>query len=115
MERHDHCAIAREVNAMNCPTEVAEIVLGILQTGLLRIRGGGWANNARRCAVEADHLHNLPSLLANFNPDLLRYYWEVERIAYLTGAEPRSAGAFEAYWSRLEPIVASELLPALAS
>src|SRR5207248_763300 len=53
--------LARGVMIMQCPPEIVEIVAHILQVGLVRIRALGWQNNAGRCAVEADHLHNLPT------------------------------------------------------
>jgi len=54
---------------MTCPTEIAEILTEILRTGLLRIRALGWSGNAERCAIEADHLHNVPDLLAHYSPE----------------------------------------------
>jgi hypothetical protein len=97
---------------MNCPSEVAQILSEILQAGLLSIRNGGWSSH--RSAIEADHLHNLPALLVNYSPDLLRFYWDVERPAYLTQIEPESASIFASHWKRLEPVVQSETVPALA-
>ncbi len=99
---------------MNCPPELAEVVLDLLQTGLLRIRGSGWRNDADRCAVEADHLHNLPALLGNYSPDLLRYYWETERPSYLHQIGLDSAAAFADHWKRLEFLMQNELAPALS-
>lgn len=74
---------------MNCPPEIAEIILGLIQTALLRIRAQGWAGNSACCGAEADHVHNLPALLSNFSAELLQFYWEVERPAALReiGAE----------------------------
>jgi hypothetical protein len=97
---------------MNCPAEVAQVLLDILQAGLLSIRNCGWSGS--RSAIEADHLHNLPALLANYSPDLLRFYWDVERTAYLTQIGPESAAIFAPHWKRLEPLVQSETMPALA-
>jgi hypothetical protein len=89
---------------MNCPPEIAEIILELLQTALLRIRSQGWAGNSRRCAVEADHVHNLPDLLTNFSSEKLHYYWTVERPALL-----RDIGAddlqFHDLWNRLSVYV----------
>ncbi len=87
---------------MNCPPEVAAAMLSILQTGLLRIRAAGWSNDPGRCAIESDHLHNIPALLANFSPDLFRYYWDVERTAYLAQVGPENAAAFADAWKLLE-------------
>jgi hypothetical protein len=68
---------------MNCPDEIADIVLELIQTSLLRIRAQGWAGNSARCAVEAAHVHNLPDLLRDFSSERLHFYWEVERWALL--------------------------------
>jgi hypothetical protein len=96
---------------MNCPAEIAEILLAILQTGLLRIRALSWSNDSRRFAVEADHLHNLPSLLNDFSLDRLRYYWDAERVLYLGRSTKEELAVFEADWKRLESFVGSERMP----
>ena len=86
---------------MICPPPIAEIITSLLAKGLLHIRGAGWAGDASCCAVEADHLHNLPVLLTNFTPDVLRFYWEVERPAYLDQCPGRKAPPFEDLWEKL--------------
>ena len=53
---------------MVCPPEIAEILLGIIEWGLIDIRVLGWDGHADRCAVEEDHIHNLPRLLADNRP-----------------------------------------------
>jgi len=85
---------------MNCPPEIAEILLELLRTALLRIRSLAWAGDSRRCAAEADHVHNLPDLLSNFSPERLHYYWTVERPAFLSdpGADDPQ---FQELWNRL--------------
>ena len=93
---------------MNCPREVAEVLLGILNEGILRIRMYGWANDSSRCAVEADHLHNLPMLLTRYSPELLWYYWNVERPSYLSHGEQNGHGEFQRLWERLGPLVPAE-------
>jgi hypothetical protein len=72
---------------MNCPEPVARILLQLLSHAALIIRVAGWEGDARRCAREADHIHNLPGLLANYSDDKLRYYWDVERPCYLRSCE----------------------------
>lgn len=89
---------------MTCPPEIAEILVNILQIGLLRIRALGWSGNSAGCASEADHLHNLPALLRDYSPDLLRYYWEVEKPAYRSRGDGEPA-AFEAAWERLHQLL----------
>jgi hypothetical protein len=64
---------------MTWPKEIAEILSKILTAGLLRIRNLGWSGNADRCAIEADHIHNVPDLLAHYSPERFNYYWNVER------------------------------------
>jgi hypothetical protein len=88
---------------MACPPEISEIVLGLLETGLLRVRSLGWSGQGQQCGVEADHVHNLPGLLANFSQDKLRFYWEVERPSYMDRIPPDHLAAWEPLWERLRP------------
>jgi hypothetical protein len=87
---------------MNAPTGMAEILLELLETGLLSIRALGWNGQADRCADEADHLHNLPGLLAEYSPERLLYYWDVERVCYMHQASLPPLSAWEPIWRRLE-------------
>ena len=66
-----------------CPDEVRVAVVQILREGLLRIRRAAGAADAGLCFIEADHLHNLPTLLESYSEELLRFYLEVERKAYV--------------------------------
>lgn len=100
---------------MKCPPEIAEILLAILQTGLLRIRALAWSDDSRRCAVEADHLHNLPSLLTNYSVDLLQYYWNVERTSFMSQNAEEEAPGFEPHWKRLESYVVGERVAGLSA
>ena len=98
------------------PPDVAEIVLEIIQAGLLRIRAAGWEGDAGRCAVEADHIHNLPQLLRDYSPELLRFYWEVERSTFASQSSSRNANLaeFERLWERLGRHVEAATAAALA-
>jgi hypothetical protein len=87
---------------MNDWSETAEILLEILKTGLLRIRALAWSEDAKRCAVEADHLHNLPYLLAHCDADALAYDWDVERALYMDQTESAQLVAWEPLWRRLQ-------------
>ncbi len=86
---------------MPCPPEIAETLTKILSTGLLRIRELGWSNNPARCALEADHLHNLPSLLVEYDADRLGYYWECERPTFIERSAPEDVHLFEPLWQAL--------------
>lgn len=68
---------------MICPPNVREAIVDILTTALLRIRSFGTSGLAQNCAIEADHVHNLPQLLREYNPALLLYYWNVERPSFV--------------------------------
>ncbi|MBI5759876.1 MAG: hypothetical protein HZA46_15260 [Planctomycetales bacterium] len=90
---------------MQCPDDVREVVSDILTTGLLRVRSLAWAGDASRCAIEADHLHNLPSLLGNYEPEKLSYYWHVEKPAFESASRSVSLDEFDPLWARLAPHV----------
>src|SRR5262245_29351674 len=86
---------------MNCPQNIARILVEIIQIALLRSRAAGWSGDARRCAVEADHVHNLPRLLLDYSPELLRYYWEVSKPGYEQETGAPDPG-FQPLWDALE-------------
>ena len=86
---------------MQCPPPIAEIVLGILRIGLLRIRSKGWEGNAEACAWEADHLHNLPDLLSDFSVERLDYYWTVERLCFIEHVTVEEVSELVPWWDRL--------------
>src|ERR1051326_7351653 len=62
--------------------QITGVIAEVIAIGILRIRSAGWAGDAALCAIEADHIHNLPHLLQHFSDDLLKFYWEIERPAY---------------------------------
>ena len=64
-----------------CPERLRQAFLDLLRWTLLLIRNQ--PSDARLCFALSDHVHNVPSLLADFRVDLLRYYWEVERLCFL--------------------------------
>jgi hypothetical protein len=88
---------------MNCPTPIAAILLEILSRGILRIRA--CSGDANRCLVEADHIHNLPNLLRDYSPQLLAFYWEVERASFVSQTPDSLLEGFESLWSELRPHV----------
>jgi len=86
---------------MHCPAEIAEVVLPLLQNGLLRVRALAWQGQAELCGVESDHIHNLPDLLADYTPEKLHYYWNVERPEYIRHVGVDQLDGWEELWQRL--------------
>jgi hypothetical protein len=94
---------------MTCPPTIARLLLEIIQRGILAARAASWAGDVKRCEAETDHIHNLPGLLLDYRPELLRYYLNVERPGYvrsLLGPEPAELTRL---WTELERAAASEL------
>jgi hypothetical protein len=88
---------------MSCPPEVAEVIGEILRTALLRIRSRGWNQDAAACALEADHVHNLPSVLTNYSEELVRFYLDHERVHFAEKVD--SVAHFDELWQRLESLL----------
>jgi hypothetical protein len=58
---------------------IDQIYLTILKIGLVSIREAGAAGDSKRCEYEAEHLHNIPSLIGETNGDRHLYYFNQER------------------------------------
>ena len=78
-----------------------EAYLQILRCALLNTRVLGAKGRAKECAIEADHVHNIPELLITGNAGMEKYYWEVESRIYLEEADPQYAAVFEPFWEIL--------------
>ena len=95
----------------SCPAKIADLILQILQTGIVSARSAGWSNDAELATIEADHIHNLPDLLRRYNQHKIKYYWKSERPSYIfkhtrqTGKKPM---LFQEHWDLLEPLVPKE-------
>ncbi len=98
---------------MNCPSPIADILLNIIQIGILRIRAAAWSGSADQAAVEADHIHNLPAILKDFSADALKYYWEIERPSFMS--KTSDLGAFEDSWKKLHAFARSAGKPMTVS
>ncbi len=55
----------------------------ILERGLVAIRNAAQGGLTALCAIEADHIHNIPSLLDETNESRHHYYITAERTGYL--------------------------------
>jgi hypothetical protein len=83
--------------------QAQEALLEILQVGLLRIRAAGGSGLVKQCAIEADHLHNLPLAIQIRSPDLLRYYWDAERPGFIAWCDAQNVRTqcFGPAWEKL--------------
>ena len=94
---------------MRCPDDIADILLQIIQDGIVSARWAGWRKNPEWAAIEASHVHNLLEVIRKYGPEKLVYYWDSERDSYieqftrLLGKEPKM---FVKSWEVLEPLVA---------
>lgn len=84
-------------------SELREILLHVMSKGLLRIRARGFGGYADQCAIEADHLHNLPDLVLQPSLQMLPYYFDVSRTSFIARADDTTE--FEVDWKRLEAIL----------
>jgi hypothetical protein len=89
-----------------------KIYLDILYTGLLNCRSAGWRGDAAAAAAEADHLHNIPSLLSDDNEARHDYYLDLETGCYVVTLAKRADAVeaegcrrrFERYWQELREL-----------
>jgi hypothetical protein len=87
------------------PPEVAEAALKIIEAAVLSIRAAAWNEETEYCAIEADHIHNLPGLITDFTPSRLSYYLGIERRSYIKQMEKLGSldtRAYEDPWKQLE-------------
>jgi hypothetical protein len=52
--------------------------------------------------IESDQIHNLPTRLERYFPELLLNYWDVERMSYTNQAPPDRRAAWESLGRRLQ-------------
>lgn len=97
------------MQAIHCPPEIASVLLNILTVGLLRIRASASYGEFGRCAIEADHIHNLPHILRDFSRPLLNFYWDVERASFLAQTTEEQLGGLGPLWGELEPYITPRL------
>jgi hypothetical protein len=98
---------------MNCPSELTEVLMKLLMTGHLLIRMHGLSGRADLCAIEADHLHNLPDLVWDYSGARLYYYWAMERPSFAGRARADELrDSWEPLWEQLRPYAESLRAPA---
>lgn len=69
--------------------ELNRLYIKVLTYGLIAIRDAAFAGDIERCKMEADHIHNLPSLINEENMHRHLYYYNTERQAYCVWAMER--------------------------
>jgi hypothetical protein len=89
---------------MQVEEELRRILLNLLRIGLLRIRAFAWDGLAEYCALEADHLHNLPDIAFEVRTELLLHYYDIERPGFVKRA--MNPEQFQPDWKRLGEILA---------
>ena len=73
----------------------------ILSLGLLAIRESACGGNVKLCEIEAEHIHNLPSLLHEPNEARHHYYIDSERSWYLRKLKEHANADYAAQRLRL--------------
>lgn len=91
-------------------TERDAIYVQILHHGLLRIRDSAALGHLQYCAVESEHLHNIPSLIGETNEERHSYYFCQERAHYLEAVDRSLPGLdftlsrYSELWTRLHEL-----------
>jgi hypothetical protein len=99
--------------AGGCPAEVAGPVLRILSEAIKIIRIASRNNESKYCAIDANHIHNLPGLLRCYSRGSLEYYLDAERTSYIhelgeLGRFQDMAEQFRPMWVELERYLGRE-------
>ena len=94
---------------MHCPASIEPTILEIIRCALLNIRSLGWDGKAAGCALEADHVHNLPNLIQDYSEGALKYYLGPGRAEYAREMQESATGDLhhlQQLWDQLERFVA---------
>jgi hypothetical protein len=89
--------------------------LGILERGILNVRTLLARADVEQAIVEANHIHNIPSLLSDEAAHSEGEYWEIARAGYLRDSKPGWPSAFRLMWETLDPANAAAPVSARAS
>jgi hypothetical protein len=81
--------------------EVVDVYLEILRGALLQIRVMGAQGMAEKCAIEANHVHNVPRFLATGSRGAEEYYWRIERKQYLEEMGLKEHSFYDPLWNKL--------------
>lgn len=90
---------------MNAEQNAKLALMSILERSILLIRGNASNVDAVRC--EANHVHNIPQMLREFKIELLRYYWNIERIECIKFSPEKFAATHQGDWNVLAKFMQS--------
>ena len=83
-------------------SEVKDALTEIVYYGILLIRSEARAGNATRCAIEAEHLHNLPNLINNYSDEHLLCYYPNEVTSYLAATKSVNVNCYRPAWAIID-------------
>jgi hypothetical protein len=81
-------------------SEITACLLEIIRIGLLNIRILAAAGRMRECAIEADHLHNIPETILSNNIELVIAYMDFDRTTFMAACTS-SSQQFMPFWERI--------------
>lgn len=90
---------------MNLPTDIQDILLTIIETGVIRIRAFLLNDKVAAYITEADHIHNLPTLVKDFKLELLAYYLNTEVPIYVEKSDCKIPESMYLHWQKLADFV----------
>lgn len=90
------------VMPVKCPDELQAPLFEILNYGISMMRRYANRGESDKCAVEADHVQNVPDLIRLFNTDLLAYYLDIEVPQYLRDTDGKVVDAMRRAWDVLK-------------
>jgi hypothetical protein len=90
-------------NTTNYWSEVDSLLLEVVSNELLKIRSLAYQGETRKIAVVADHLHNIPTILATHDPAMLRTYLFSEVPLYKS--RDIHAAHLDMQWRRLSELL----------
>ncbi|HEY3966083.1 MAG TPA: hypothetical protein VGM05_16100 [Planctomycetaceae bacterium] len=97
------------------PNTRDQAYLDLLGRGLFRVRDCAACGEFDLCRIEADHLHNIPSLLGEANENRHVYYIDIERGLYRERLRMLAATERVTEYIEVSEMLYSEAWRALAS
>ena len=92
------------MNKIEYPSELIKQLLNIMELGIVNTRYFLENNDCASGIVEANHIHNIPSLIGNFSYELLAFYLDIEVREYRQKASSQLLAGFEKNWQVLQSL-----------